>query len=474
MAGNRLPSLREQLDLLKKTLRETQLGPQSSYLPYCIDVLLGWAGTISDGEWVELDQLIAKCFQITVEDVRRLRTDVPVPEKPRTAIEDLLPTSGWLSSYLSETIQSESPTIFHFMCAANALGAMCDRRMWASKGHYRVYTNINMLLIAPTGKCRKTSAINIMEKVLLMAGYEKFILGVATPEAFIMDIGVNDPASCVIIGREMSAFFRKAKYLEGMIPIFTDLSDCPDNWRSLTIGRGKLVLKNVMISSAFGSTMDWLNRNMPVDIFGGGFFRRFFSVYQERTTRMSPIPADMEPGFRRLADELKKVSDGFGEFELAGEPARWYIDWYTKMKNADLKGGDERLEHYLESKPDHLLRMAMILRVSESQRSLSVESLQQALTILDWMEQFLPKVFSQFAGSEIGQMGEKVLRYLASNGGRMAHSDIVRRMSKYMSAGKLMEIINTLKEGDMIEERPKRTDEQRSYYLTKKARQEAV
>jgi hypothetical protein len=56
----------------------------------------------------------------------------------------------------------------------------------------------------------------------------------------------------------------------------------------------------------------------------------------------------------------------------------------------------------------------------------------------------------------------------------MAHSDVVRRMSKYMSAGKLMEIINTLKEGEMIEERPKRTDEPRSYYLTKKARQEAV
>src|SRR5207249_8101004 len=133
------------------------------------------------------------------------------------------------------TYESESPTVYHFMCAATILGAMTDRRIWHSKGHYRIFPNLNVILIGPAGKVKKTSAINIALDIVMRAGYEKIVLGQTTPEAFLMNLGSNDPASCLVIGREMAAFFHKAKYMDGIIPLFTDLIDCPNIWSSLTV-----------------------------------------------------------------------------------------------------------------------------------------------------------------------------------------------------------------------------------------------
>lgn len=462
--------LREQLDRLKSTMQELQLGPQSAHLPFVLDIIANWPGHISEGEVVEIEGLIGKCFQLTPEVVKeRMKAGDGV--KPiNKSFEDVAPTNGWFGAYLEETLPSESPTVFHFVCAAVALGALTDRRFWLSQGHYKLFPNINAMLIAPTGRCRKTAAINIMYDILMEAGYEKFILGMTTPEAFVMDIGANDPASCLIVGREMAAFFRKAKYLEGMVPLFTDLMDCPPQWRSLTIGRGKLVLKNVMLSGIYGTTMDWVNTNLPPDVFGGGFMRRHIITHQERTTRVSPRPADMTAAKKRLSDSLRLITEGFNEFLFEPDAQSWYDDWYVKQHHANTGEGDERMEGYLQSKPDHVIRLAMSLQISSGKRVLTTEALQQSLAILDWLEQYLPKAFSSMAASVVGELEEKILRAIRNSSGRMSHSDLVRRMSKYVTADKLAQMINTLKEGEMVEERPRSAMEPRSYYLTKRAR----
>lgn len=463
-------SLRDQLDKLKATLQELKLEPESAHLPFVLDIINNWPGHISEGETIEIEGLISKCFQLDLSVVKERMKSTDGAKSISKAFEDVAPTTGWFGAYLEETLPSESPTVFHFVCAAVALGALSDRRFWLSQGHYRLYPNINAMLIAPTGRCRKTAAINIMYDVLMEAGYEKFILGMTTPEAFVMDIGANDPASCLIVGREMAAFFRKAKYLEGMIPLFTDLIDSPPQWRSLTIGRGKLVLKNVMLSGIYGTTMDWVNTNLPPDVFGGGFMRRHIITHQERTTRISPRPADMTAAKKRLADGLRLICEGFNEFVFEAEAQAWYDNWYIQQHHANTGEGDERMEGYLQSKPDHVLRLAMSLQMSEGKRILTPEALQKSLAILDWLEQYLPKAFSSMASSAVGELEEKILRALRNAGGRMSHSDLVRRMSKYVTASKLSEMVNTLKEGELVEERPRSAMEPRSYYLSKRAK----
>jgi hypothetical protein len=465
-------SLREQLDKLKLTLKELagKFTKTTPFLSNVVDWLVHFQGTISEGEWVEIRQLISTCFAMTDDEVKQAL--VPPPEVEghikASPFDELIP-EGWIADYVHETLETESPTVFHFTCAAVALGALVNRRVWLSKGHYRIFPNLNAILIAPTGRCRKSSAINIAYDIITRAGYDRVVLGASTPEAFVVSLGSSDPATCFIISREMATFFKKAKYMDGMVPLITDLIDAPDTWRSLTIARSKLVLHNVAISGIYGTTMDWLNKNMPADIFGGGFMRRHLIVAQERTDRVFAIPRDIDAAKNRLAERAKLIAELEGEFAWASDSAAWYIDWYSRERSKADHIQDERMSGYMQSKPDHLLRLAMIFELSRMSTTLTVTSMKDALKVLEWLEQFLPTIFGSMDTTQIGEMEEKILRYIKNAGGRMSHSDLLRRVSKYMTAFKFKDFISTLKESELITERDKTALEPRSYYLTSKA-----
>src|SRR5207249_10454752 len=98
-----------------------------------------------------IGKLIHECFSLSTEQSAKLDIDIrPVwePDKIKTSFDALVP-KGWLADYIDGTYESESPTVYHFMCAATILGAMTDRRIWHSKGHYRIFPNLNVILIGP-------------------------------------------------------------------------------------------------------------------------------------------------------------------------------------------------------------------------------------------------------------------------------------------------------------------------------------
>jgi hypothetical protein len=463
-------TLREQLNQLKSTIRGTNVnpelaGPDSELLKHWADIIVHFPGSISSGEMKEIEKLICACFSITPKQWNDILVKDPKAVVPKKRFEELIP-DGWLADYIEKTKEAEPPTVFHFFCAATVLGTLTERKVWISRGHYRIFPNLNVILIAPTGKARKSSAINISKDIIMEAGFSKLVLGQTTPEAFIMALGSTDPASCLIVGSEMKRFFHSAKYMDGFVPLITDLTDSPDRWSSMTIARSKLELKNVLISAMYGTTMNWL-KSMPSDVFGGGFLRRHVVVVQERTDRISAWPGDMTKAKTELAEKLKALTLDEGEFERSDEVNKWYTDWYATFRSRDTNIGDELFEGYLESKPDQVLRLAMIIQISKGIRKLTIESLESSIAILDWLDQFLPTTFAGIGGSPLSELQERIIKYIKVAGGRMSHSDLVRRMSKWLTAGKLAEHLNTLIEANRLEEKPKTNMEPRSYYLKK-------
>jgi hypothetical protein len=460
-------TLREQLSRLKATLKEQRYPAEDAagakFLDMVVDVILNFAGTISDAEKAEIESLVCKCFSIKPAQWQELiapKADVIVPKKP---FDDLVP-DGWFREYIGATMGTEPPTAYHFFCAATILGALTERKIWVSKGFYRVYPCLNVILIGPTGKCRKSAAIGIAKDIAAQAEYDKMVLGQTTPEAFIMALGGVEPASCLIVGGEMKRFFHGAKYMDGFIPLITDLIDAPDEWSSMTVSRSKLKLKNVMISSMYGTTMDWLKR-MPPDLLGGGFIRRHIAVVQDRTDRIVAIPEDFSAQKKMLSDMLRKLATVDGEFMLVDKTRKWYEDWYMHFRTDGREYNEELFEGYLESKPDHVLRLAMLIRLSQGERELTIDSLANASEILDWTEQFLPSIFANIGGGQLSVIHNRILDYIRRAGGRMSKRKLTQRMSKWLTSAKLMEHIYTLKEAGYIEERAKTAMEPLSYYL---------
>src|SRR5262245_25482454 len=202
-----------------------------------------------------------------------------------------------------------------------------------------------------------------------------------TPESLIDALNSEPPivdgkllvqrdSQAVLVAKELAVLLGKQKYNEGMIAILTDLFDSPDEWTYKTRGKGEVKLKNVTLTMLGASTPDWLITAIPQDAFGGGFMSCLLFVVQESTERCYPIPVP-PPGHDALVEELQRLKAQQGQIELSAQALSWYSLWYAASRKGIPE--DEKMAGYLERKPDHLLRLAMILALSEGVGDLTEE-----------------------------------------------------------------------------------------------------
>lgn len=408
--------------------------------------------------YAELSRASGKALQLVRETLRVKQRDDLLP------FEELLPAEGWLARYMEWTTLTEAPAAFHFFVGAVMVGSTLGRHLFFDKGAYPVYPNLSILLIAPAGRCRKTSAANLGMRLLVQSG-GRTIADKITPEALIDSLKVN--ASALIYAPELAVFLGKQKYQEGMVPLLTALLDCPKEWTTKTIGRGEVTLMNVFISSLLCSTTDWLQSAIPSEAFGGGFMSRFIFVVQEDTNRFFPLPPAMSEELRsELVKGLTSLRSLKAQAELTVQAREWYVEWYRQhMRTRPPEG---HFSGYYERKQDHILRLGMILRASESPHPvegkllLPLDVVQRAERMLSWLEAWLPRTFDRAAGSIVGDDQGKLLRQLKQSSGCMEHSVLLRKNSWKMNAEQFRRAIGTLMEAGLVEWKK----EDRKYYLT--------
>ena len=324
-----------------------------------------------------------------------------------------------------------------------------ERRIFFDKTFYKVYPNIALVLLAPTGKCRKSSATNIAlslgRSVNLNVLSER-----VTPEALITSLGERAESCGLVYAPELAVFLGRQKYLEGMVPLLTTLFDAPDVWKSTTIIRGEASLTNVALSLLGASTLEWFVDALPREAFSGGFMSRLLFVVQEDTDRTFALPVRPE-GFRweSLREDLEQIQKIRGEVVLSKESRDWYEHWYIKHHKAPVF--DEKFAGYHERKPDHLLRMAMLLTVADTGLlELQLPAFEAALGILNWWEIKLPGVFSTAASSPVGAINQKIIGLLRQAGGTLPHSVLLRKLQHVINGRTFNEAIATLIESETI------------------------
>ena len=383
----------------------------------------------------------------------------PEDELAHEEFLDLVPETGWLRDYISYTMWSEAPAPFHFFTGCSVLGAVVGRRAYFSKGYYRVYPNHQIILVAPTGKCRKTSALNLGVNLLRKLEDLNILADKTTPEALASEIASTNPGSGkllaqreaegVIYAPELAVFLGKQKYNEGLITLLTALFDNPDKWQASTKGQGKIDLLNVCLSFMGASTPDWLITAIPQDAFGGGFMSRLLFVVQEDTPRCFPIPKVVETP-SKLIDWLKELR-AMKPFEITFDNKATelhYSLWYAAGRK-DIPE-DEKMAGYHERKPDHLLRIAMVLALSEGKTVITTNHLIQGAKLLDYMEKQMLGTFKWLGINQIGVGQERILRTLRANGGRMMSNLLLKKLILYMNVQHFRQAMDTLTEAKMV------------------------
>lgn len=446
--------LEKQLDLYKTLLKQKRFSPDSPFRKEVEDFVERFPRQLSEAEQREIRGLISAAFSLSQVPAEKESFDV------------LIPKSGWFRSYYEYTLLSEPPTVFHFACALACLGAALKRNIFFHKGYYKVYPNVAIVLIAPTGKCRKTSATSIALSLARAVGVNVLSEKI-TPEALINALGGQEAATGLVYAPELAVFLGRQKYLEGMVPLLTALFDSYDEWTSSTVIRGEAHLRNIAVSMLAASTLEWFTEALPKEAFSGGFMARLLFIVQEATPREYALP-QRPPGhlWERLREELQEAMDVKGEATLEVPAREWYESWYSvhhKMGTTD-----EKFAGYHERKPDHLLRLAMLLRVAAA-RSLIITTsdLELALAMLDWIEARLPKVFETVAATSTGVAHQRILRMLEEAGGQINHSTLLRRNQHIMNAREFNIAMYTLIESGCVIEHKSRQGTEHSYELVR-------
>lgn len=319
---------------------------------------------------------------------RRLKSDTD-------PILSVLPERGWLREYVDFTSGLEACTRFQFFSACCVLGAAINNRVYIHRGDRellpKLFPNPWVLLLAPPGRGHKTSTINMAVNCLQQACPETRILAdKITPESLVkalsepsekelIRIGPRD-ATGLIRAPEVSVFFGKKTYNEGLITLITDLYDYREEWVSETIMRGKNTLRNNCLSIIGGSTPDWLQSKLPEDAFTGGFMARFIIVEMPPTyyRRIAQPQKPPQASWERIVQGLMNFRAIEGEMIWTPEGQEVHDDYYESL----VPTGSPQFDAYQEREVEQLIRLSMLLALCEDRMEIKGEDFKHARKIL--------------------------------------------------------------------------------------------
>ena len=181
--------------------------------------------------------------------------------------------NDWLSAYIEYTDETEPPLSYNVWTGVSLIAATLERRVHLKWGFDRIYPNMYIVLIGPSGKCRKGSAMNVGKDIIKDVGIQLTSESV-TREALIrcmqravMDYidpytkNVEFHCALTAMSPELSVFLGQSdvKFLADL----TDWYDSVDKWTYETKGAGTDEIKGVCFNLLGATAPDWLQSILP-------------------------------------------------------------------------------------------------------------------------------------------------------------------------------------------------------------------
>ena len=367
-------------------------------------------------------------------------------------------TSGWISAYMAWLDESEAPDSFHLWTAMTILGAAMRRNAFIRRGYYTLWPNFFTVLVAKTGRCRKSSAMEAGVVNLLNKVDEVLVISdKMTTEGLIETLSQHVVMAHPQMTREATGLVFASEFAvlihhdTKMVGFLTDIYNSREKWLYTTRTKGKVELSGICVSLLAGSAPEWLKLIIPIGAVGGGFTSRIIFVYEEdrRRSIARPKQPDEKLGADLLAD-LKIITTLQGEFKLSPAAGKLFDDWYNSRGLPE----EEETQGFAERVPDHALKSSMIWSIQERDDFvIDVSHITSAIACVEEVEQKLPRVFAGIGESLEASVTERVSDVLRhADQGMMTRKRMLRKLKRHTSAKQLDSIILTLVEAGEVEE----------------------
>lgn len=376
----------------------------------------------------------------------------------------------WISGYLEYAQETESPLSYHAWTGISLLAAALSRRVYIRWGYEVIYPNMYIVLVGPSGKCRKGSAMNLGKDIISGLGI-KVTSESITREALIRsmkravasyiepDTGIaRFHCSLTAISPELSVFLGQndVKFLADL----TDWYDSLDNWVYETKGSGTDEIKGVCFNLLGATAPDWLQSILPEEAIGGGFTSRIIFIVEEQKRKTIPLPVISErlSTLRTaLKEDLERIATLAGEFVFTDETKEIYAAWYQqedeKIKEGNPAIDDPRFAGYCERRATHIRKLCMLFSASRGEDLVVTQNdFERSMKVLLSAEKKMAKVFSGLGSTPYAKVTERILEFLKDRQ-RVSRSEllvvfyqdldmnILETIEKTLSAMKVIKVI---------------------------------
>lgn len=296
-------------------------------------------------------------------------------------------------------------------------------------GTLTFYPNMYVVLVGPSGKCRKGTAMRPGIKLLRDRGI-KIASESITREALIRelkqsnDTQVNAETGSMHLHSSLTVFSEELTVFLGYNnqQLMADLCnwyDCGDTWTYRTKNMGTDEIIGVWFNLFGATTPDLLQTTLPRDAIGGGLTSRIIFVYEfkKAKTVVDPFLSEKERALEiTLSQDLEQIMMLAGEFKVSPDFIEAWSNWYIAQET--MTGpifDDYRFAGYVERRPTHVMKLSMILSASRSNDMVvTVYDFERALGILSMTEQNMIHTFSGVGRLQTSDILNRVMGFVAS------------------------------------------------------------
>ena len=377
------------------------------------------------------------------------------------------PDPNFLRKFVSLFRGTEVPDRFATWAGISCLSAMLERRIWINMNIFTVFPNLFIVFVADSGRMRKSTAINMTEKLLAKTDPgPRIVAQKITPEGLIdalRGVRTDDPKhmtqeTCggIVIADELATFINQDTYRRGLGTLLIQLFDCKDKFEYRTRGRPTEEIYYGHLSILGGTTIHTLKDAIPLQAMGDGFSSRILFVYEDQTTEPIPRPVKF-PGFQDIESslvlQLQKLSGIKGEVTLSSDAEEFFDAEYMSFFRSEFHD-DPQFQAYASRRDKHLLKIAMCLMAAENESLvITRHDLQGAKVLIDDIESHMGEVFDRITMTEIGSLTERVYMMIHSAPGHtLDRPELLKKLSHKIGALELSKVIETLVQSHRIKQ----------------------
>lgn len=356
--------------------------------------------------------------------------------------------SNWLMSYGKYTERNEAPSKFHLWVGLGTIASALRRRVQITTPYFEVHSNIYVVLVAPPGTARKTTALKIGRKLLKEVPGIHFTTSASSTAALIQQFSAlpeKEHQSLTAYSYELGSMLPQGNI--EMIDFITDIYDCNPDWDKQTIARSHEKIPRPWLTILGATTPRWLGDNLSSTAVEGGLIARILFIYHDERNLKESMPKE-DPALQALRsdliNDLTHISTLNGEVTLAPDAFEYYDAWYHDESRFP-KIIDDRTSGYYDRKHIHCLKVAMLLSASEcDDLVIRLQDIKLALSLLEGIEPDMNKSFRSVGKNPYATDLERIKLQIESAPEGMPFDRLIRANYHAVDRRTLDEIIQQL------------------------------